>query len=110
MRQDWSRLRLDLALPMTYYSFYAEGRDWLPSILREAQRETDGRIPLAPGLHLPDVSPDELPRELDLLYRAGARHIALYNADELTPAHAAALRQWLDALRSHRRPEAEPRR
>lgn len=110
VRQDWSRLRLDLALPMTYYSFYAEGRDWLPSILREAQRETDGRIPLAPGLHLPDVSPDELPRELDLLYRAGARHIALYNADELTPAHAAALRQWLDALRSHRRPEAEPRR
>lgn len=106
VRQDWSRFRLDLALPMDYYSFYAEPRSWLGRVLSEARRQTQDRMALAPGLHLPDVRPDELPRELDLLYRGGARRIALFCDSEFTPEHADALRRWLDALRDKRRPEA----
>ena len=106
VRQDWSRFRLDLALPMDYYSFYAEPRSWLGRVLSEARRQTQDRFELAPGLHLPDVRPDELPRELDLLYRGGARRIALVGDSASTPEHAAALRRWRDALRDTRRPEA----
>lgn len=94
VRQDWSRFRLDLALPMLYHSFYAEPATWISKSAAEASIQTEERIPLIPGLHLPDIPPQELPSLLDKLIRNGATGIALFSAEELTPDHLDTLRHW----------------
>lgn len=97
VRQDWSRFPLDLALPMVYHTFYAEPPEWMVTVTAEAAAQTDGRIPLAPGMHLPDTSARELPDILTRQLEAGAVGIGLFSAEELTPDHLSALRCWLDA-------------
>lgn len=94
VRQDWSRFRLDLALPMLYHSFYAEPVTWISTSAAEASIQTEERIPQIPGLHLPDISPQELPGLLDKLIQNGATGIGLFSAEELTPDHLDALRHW----------------
>lgn len=95
VRQDWSRFRLDLALPMLYHRFYAEPVTWIGKATSEAALQTKKRIPLAPGLHLPDIPPQQLPAILESLTQNGATGIALFSAEELTPDHLVALRHWL---------------
>lgn len=96
VRQDWSRFRADLALPMAYHSFYDEPPAWDAAITRKAQEETAHRIPLAPGIHLPDAPADQLHAQLDALHATGAHGIALFSDEELTEEHLQALQQWLN--------------
>ena len=94
VRQDWSRFHADLVLPMAYHSFYNEPATWAADITRQAIAETDGRIPMAPGVHLPDLAPAELPAHLDRLRATGVHGIGIFSDDELTPAHLKAIKQW----------------
>lgn len=94
VRQDWARFPLDWALPMAYHSFYDEQRDWIAESTRAAAEQTQGRIPLAPGLHLPDLSPAELREELEHLRSLGVYGIGLFSHETLTPEHLRTLREW----------------
>lgn len=94
VRQDWARFPLDLALPMAYHSFYDEQRDWIGESAQQAAAQTQGRIPLAPGLHLPDLDPAELREELERLRRLGVHGIGLFSHETLTPEHLRALKEW----------------
>ena len=96
VRQDWSRFRLDLALPMAYHAFYAETPDWIARVTADAASQTQGRIALAPGIHLPDIPPQALTAVLDSILHSGASGIGLFSAEELSPEHLKALKQWLE--------------
>lgn len=93
VRQDWSRFELDLALPMVYYSFYNESPVWSADCAQAAAEQVQQRIPLAPGLHLPDTSADRLPSEIEQLRRKHPAGIALFCDDDLTPDMLRVLRQ-----------------
>ncbi len=94
VRQDWSRFPLDMALPMNYHAFYREGPEWITACYAAADEQTQGRMPLAPGLHLPDLPPDQLTAKLIRLRRMGAQGIGLFSSEEFTPAHQKALHDW----------------
>lgn len=93
VHQDWSRFRADLVLPMAYHSFYNEPAEWAAGITREAGRQTEGRIPLAPGVHLPDFPAEALPAQLEALRATGVPGIGIFSDDELTPEHLKALQR-----------------
>lgn len=94
VRQDWSRFRSDLVLPMTYYSFYSEDWTWPAHMAQQARREIGGRFSIAPGLHLPDTTPEQLPAELDILLSQGIHSIGLFCHECLNPEFLKALKQW----------------
>ena len=96
VRQDWSRFHIDLALPMVYYSFYNETPAWSANCTAQASEETQGRIPLAPGLHLPDTTAELFSSELSRLHAVSPAGIGIFCDDLFTPALQQALRQWLD--------------
>lgn len=96
VRQDWSRFHLDLALPMVYYSFYNENPHWSADCTATAKQSTQERFPIAPGLHLPDTTPEQLPDELSRLMTASPAGIGIFCDELFTPAMQHALRKWLD--------------
>lgn len=110
VRQDWGRFHTDLALPMVYHSFYDEDDAWAVDITRRAALETDGRIPLAPGLHLPDIPPDELAARLNDFLTTGCHGIALYSDSEITAEHLRVLQQWMAEQRYRIRQDARHNR
>ena len=97
VRQDWSRFHIDLALPMVYYSFYNETPQWSANCTVQAAQQTQGRISLAPGLHLPDTTAELFPAELSRLHAASPAGIGIFCDDLFTPEFQQALRNWLDA-------------
>lgn len=94
VHQDWSLFHADLALPMAYHVFYDEPSSWAASITRRAMQETQGRLPLAPGVHLPDIPPSELIPHLESLHRTGIHGIALFSDEELMPEHIEQLKAY----------------
>lgn len=97
VRQDWSRFCIDLALPMVYYSFYNETPDWSAECTAQAMKQTQGRLAIAPGLHLPDTTPEQFPEELSRLHATAPAGIGIFCDDLFTPDFQQALRRWLDA-------------
>lgn len=104
VHQDWSQFHADLVLPMAYHSFYNETASWAADITRRAIQETNGRLPVAPGVHLPDMQPELLPQHLETLRAAGVQGIGLFSDDELTAEHLQQLRAWHHAQRMSRCP------
>lgn len=94
VHQDWSLFHADLALPMAYHSFYNKPASWVTDIVQDAARQTRGRIPLAPGIHLPDLTPEQLQELLSKLCAAGVCGISLFSDSELSPGHLNAIRAW----------------
>ena len=103
VRQDWVHFHTDLALPMAYHSFYNEQTDWIASVTRRALAETGKRFPLAPGLHLPDIAPEQFKEQLQALRSAGVHGIGLFSDEELTPEYLSVLKNWLNELRTTER-------
>lgn len=97
VHQDWSLFHADLVLPMAYHSFYNEPATWAADITRTAMQETEGRIPMAPGVHLPDIPAAELPAHLERLRSTGVHGIGIFSDDELTPEHLEAIKHWKSA-------------
>lgn len=95
VRQDWARFDLDLALPMVYYSFYNECAEWAATCTREAMQQSGRRLPIAPGLHLPDTTPEQLPDALNCLRATAPAGIGLFCDDQLTPAMLRAIQSWV---------------
>ncbi len=94
VRQDWARFELDLALPMVYHRFYHESAGWTAEIAKASMLQTRHRLPIAPGLHLPDVSPKDLPGQLELLRTISPVGIGLFCDDDLTAEMLRAIRLW----------------
>lgn len=85
VRQNWALFNLDLALPMTYHNYYQENLNWIAQCTRQAAAQSDRRIPLAPGLHLPDMTAETLRETLEMLRPCSPSGIGLFCDDDLTP-------------------------
>lgn len=94
VRQDWSRFKLDLALPMVYHSFYQESPAWASVCAQQAAQQCANRLPLAPGIHLPDSKPEHLAEELDRLQATSPAGIGLFCDDQLTPEMLQSISRW----------------
>lgn len=94
VHQDWSIFHADLVLPMAYHSFYNKPATWAADITRQAAQESRGRIPMAPGVHLPDIPPASLPEHLETLRATGVHGIGIFSDDELTPEHLEAIKKF----------------
>lgn len=92
--QDWGLFHADLVLPMVYHSFYNEPASWAISTTEQASAECEGRIPMAPGVHLPDMKAADLPNHLNALSETGVHGIGIFSDDELSPEHLQSIRQW----------------
>lgn len=99
VRQDWQRFPLDLALPMVYHSFYNEPQQWVAKTAQAAADQTQQRIPLAPGLHLPDFTPASFRQELERLRSLGVKGIGIFSSETFTPAFQAELQAWRNRTR-----------
>ena len=94
VHQDWQNFHADLVLPMAYHSFYNKPPAWAATITQDAIRECEARIPMAPGIHLPDIPANELSAQLNRLRDTGVHGIGIFSDDELTPEHLQAIRDW----------------
>ena len=94
VHQDWKSFHADLVLPMAYHSFYNEPAEWAADITKLAMEECESRIPMAPGIHLPDIPVNELPTQLDRLRATGTHGIGIFSDDELSPEHLEAIKDW----------------
>ncbi|MBR5887864.1 MAG: carbohydrate-binding family 9-like protein [Akkermansia sp.] len=94
VRQNWADFELDLALPMVYHSFYNKTTAWAATCSQEAAEQTAQRLPLAPGIHLPDSTAASLQAELDNISKTAPAGIGLFCDDDLTPDLLQALQQW----------------
>ena len=71
VRQDWTKWKLDAALPMVYNGFYKEGVPWVERATSEGVRALAGRIPLYSGSTFP------ICRRPTWLRRSSARLLAV---------------------------------
>ena len=95
VHQDWSRFQADLVLPMVYHSFYNESADWAAEMTATGIQQSQNRLPVAPGVHIPDIEAASLPAQLESLCTAGASGIGIFSSDELTPEHLKSIQAWL---------------
>jgi uncharacterized lipoprotein YddW (UPF0748 family) len=91
VRQDWTKWKLDAALPMIYNGFYKEGVAWIERATREGVTALGGRIPLYAGLYVPDLPPADLAIGIEGAFAGGASGISVFQGNTLTPAHLEAI-------------------
>ncbi|MBR5588219.1 MAG: hypothetical protein IKW23_05155 [Kiritimatiellae bacterium] len=93
--QDWSRFNLDFAFPMVYASFYGEPSDWIVARTVEARQQLQGRYPIYPGLHLPDLPPEALKAIISDLLEVNPEGVCLFSHETFTPERQATLKALL---------------
>jgi uncharacterized lipoprotein YddW (UPF0748 family) len=91
VRQDWTKWKLDAALPMIYNGFYKEGVAWIERATREGVTALGGRFPLYAGLYVPDLPPADLASGIERAFAGGASGISVFQGNTLTPAHLEAI-------------------
>jgi hypothetical protein len=79
VRQRWDAWALDAALPMDYHGFYDEPAAWVGDATRRAAGAVEDRIPVHPGLYLPDLAPGDLETLVNHAADNGAAGIALFS-------------------------------
>ncbi len=87
VRQAWEQWPLDAVFPMLYHGFYEEEVPWIGDAVREGVAALPARTPLYAGLYLPNLSPEELARAVNVARRAGAAGVSLFEMNGLTDDH-----------------------
>jgi len=92
VRQAWDKWPLDVVFPMLYHSFYREEVAWIGRGAAEGVAALPASVPLVAGLYLPDLSPADLARAVQVARDGGAAGVAMFEMGGLSDAHLAALR------------------
>jgi len=77
---------------MAYHTFHAEPLEWVGTATREGRASLPEATPLFTGLHLHDLSPDDMGAPVEIALSAGAAAISLFEMDGVTDAHLASVR------------------
>lgn len=93
VRQAWETWPLDVVFPMIYHGFYEEPVSWVGDAVREGVAHLGGARPLVAGLYLPDLSPDDLARAIQLALAAGAAGVSVFEMGGLTDDYLKAVRR-----------------
>lgn len=97
VRQDWGRWKLDVAFPMIYHGFYYGGAAWIADCVRECVKAKP-RTDIFCGLHVPDFGNPKGPTLTEAMTAAldaGAKGIAFYTFDSLSPEKRAELKKFI---------------
>lgn len=87
VRQDWVNWRLDYIMPMIYQAYESKPVEWIETATREGVEALAGKFPLYSGLHLNQLTPEELGRAIGLSVKAGASGIVLFTGNKMTEAY-----------------------
>lgn len=102
VRQDWGKWKLDVAFPMIYQGFYYGDAAWIAECVREcveAKPETE----IFCGLHVPDFygggrdGKPTLTQAMEAAIGAGAKGVAFYTYDALTPSMREEVKRFIEA-------------
>ena len=109
VRQDWSKWNLDFVFPMVYTDFYTLDPSFAYDCTVENLRDKNEMTELYCGLGVNFAGReesevmDELIRNMDLAFSAGARGIAIYTVNDLrTPESRARFRAYADKMKALR--------
>ncbi len=79
VRQDWTSWQLDAVFPMVYHKFYNKSINWLAEINAELINDYHYKIPLIPGIYLPDLSEEELLRIREISFRENLSGLSFFD-------------------------------
>lgn len=83
VRQDWAGWDLDAVMPMIYQRYESQPVEWIGRATREGVDALHGRIPLYSGLHLSQLTPEELGMAYRLSTDAGAMGVSLFTGNKM---------------------------
>jgi uncharacterized lipoprotein YddW (UPF0748 family) len=87
VRQDWVNWKLDYVMPMIYHKYEMKPVEWIEMATREGVKALSGKIPLYSGLHLYQLTPEELGLAAALSVKAGASGLALFTGNKMSEAY-----------------------
>jgi uncharacterized lipoprotein YddW (UPF0748 family) len=88
VRQDWINWKLDYIMPMIYHKYENKPVEWIETATREGVEALAGKFPLYSGLHLYQLSPEELGLAQGLSLKAGASGLALFTGNKMSEAYS----------------------
>ncbi len=92
VRQDWVNWKLDYVMPMIYHKYENKPVEWIGTATREGVEALDGKFPLYSGVHLYQLTPEELGVAADLSLKAGASGLALFTGNKMSEAYGKSLK------------------
>jgi len=78
VRQDWVKWKLDYVMPMIYHKYEAQPVEWIGTAVREGVEALAGKYPLYSGVHLYQLTPEELGVATEVSMKAGAAGMTLF--------------------------------
>lgn len=84
VRQDWVNWKLDAVMPMIYQRYESKPVAWIETATKEGVEALAGKFPLYAGLHLTQLTPEELGVATRLSLKAGATGIVLFTGNNMT--------------------------
>jgi uncharacterized lipoprotein YddW (UPF0748 family) len=83
VRQDWVNWKLDYVMPMIYQKYESKPVEWIETATREGVEALGGRMPLYSGLHLYQLTPEELSLAATLSVKAGASGVVFFTGNRI---------------------------
>jgi len=83
VRQDWVNWKLDVIMPMIYQRYESQPVEWIGQATEESVGALKGRMPLYSGLHLAQLTPEELKEATLVSLNAGASGVALFTGNKM---------------------------
>ena len=87
VRQDWVNWKLDYVMPMIYHKYENKPVEWIETATREGVEALAGKFPLYSGLHLYQLTPEELGLAAGLSVKAGASGLSLFTGNKMSEAY-----------------------
>lgn len=84
VRQDWVKWNLDCIMPMIYHRYESKPVEWIGTATREGVEALAGKFPLYSGVHLSQLTPQELGLATNLSLKAGASGIVLFTGNKMS--------------------------
>jgi len=96
VRQRWFDWDIDGFLPMLYHEFYNGDLNWLKDQTAILREKLPAEKPLFAGLFVQSLTPEELPKAMEVVFESGAKGVSLFDAGGITDAHLAAMKSFID--------------
>ena len=85
VRQRWDKWNIDMVLPMIYNNFYNEGIDWIGFATKQGVKDLASKnVQLHTGLFVPELSPEDLKRAIQIARDNGASGVSFFDGNALT--------------------------
>lgn len=98
VRQDWVNWKMDVIMPMIYQRYEGQPVEWIGQATKEGVEALGGRIPLYSGLHLAQLTPEELKEATLVSLRAGASGVALFTGNKMNDYYRQCMNQALKSI------------